>query len=54
MKMTRNAELKDAKIKITHQGEDYYRIVVNGQESEVGLFEGNVIRELLRRLRREE
>jgi len=42
--------LKDARIQLIHHGEDYWIIMVNDQDSEIGEFEGNVIQELLRRL----
>ena len=43
--------LKNAKIELIHHGDNYWKIEVNGKESEIGEFEGNVIQELLRRIR---
>ncbi len=42
--------LRNTKIELVHHGEDYWKLEVGGVENEIGEFEGNVIKELLRRL----
>ena len=42
--------LRNTKIELVHHGEDYWKLDVDGVENEIGEFEGNVIKELLRRL----
>lgn len=42
--------LKEAGIALTHHGDNYWKIEVNGKESEIEEFEGQVIQELMKRL----
>ena len=41
---------KNTKIELVHHGGGYWKIEVDGVESEIGEFEGGVIQELLRRI----
>lgn len=39
------------RVEILHEGEDYFKLLVDGKEIEVGLFEGKVIKHLLQKLK---
>ena len=43
--------LRNSAIELVHHGNDYWKLEIDGIESEIGEFEGQVINELLRRIK---